>query len=199
MNIAYIRVSSSTQCTENQRSAILEFTNSKKLIVDEFVQIEVSSRKGISERKLDSLIHRLKEDDALIVTELSRIGRSITEIIGVVNELVANGVRLISIKEGIDLHGNHSMQSKTMITLFGLFAELERDLLSARTKEALAAKRAAGIKLGRPKGPGKSKLDAHEKQIQEFLKKGVSLASIAKILGASYGTVYHWVQRHNAH
>ena len=90
------------------------------------------------------------------------------------------------------------MQSKTMITLFGLFAELERDLVSARTKESLAAKQEAGVRLGRPKGPGKSKLDPHAHQIREFIGKGVSLASIAKILGTSYGTLHHWVRRNIA-
>jgi len=85
-----------------------------------------------------------------------------------------------------------------MITLFSLFAELERDLVSARTRESLAAKRAAGVKLGRPKGPGKSRLDPHADQIREFVGKGVSLASIAKIVGTSYGTLHHWVKRNIA-
>ncbi len=131
----------------------------------------------------------------IIITELSRLGRSISEVISIVNELIDKGVRLISIKEDIDLKDRHSIQSKVMITMFSLFAELERDLISQRTKEALATKKAEGIRLGRPKGPGKSKLDPYQAQIHEFLDKDVSLRSISKILGVSYPTLFHYVKQ----
>src|SRR5690606_19580761 len=167
--LGYLRVSTSTQATDNQKGVILQYANQRKLFIDEWIEVEMSSRRHRGDRRIDELLDRLTAGDTLVVTELSRLGRSITEIIGTVNELISLGVRVVSIKEGIDLSGSHSMQSKTMIALFSLFAELERDLVSARTRESLAAKRAAGVKLGRPKGPGKSRLDPHADQIREFV------------------------------
>ena len=195
MVIGYIRVSKVCQELDHQRNTILAFANRRKIIVDEFIKIEVSSRKNQKERKINELLERVGNDDILIITELSRLGRSISEVISLVNELINKGVRLISIKENIDLKDRHSIQSKVMITMFSLFAELERDLISQRTKEALATKKAGGIKLGRPKGPGKSKLDPYREQIQEFLDKDVSMLSIAKIIGVSYPTLFHYVKQ----
>lgn len=195
MVIGYLRISKVCQELDHQRNTILAFAHKRKVIVDEFIEIEVSSRKNKKERKINELLERANKDDILIITELSRLGRSISEVISLVNELINKGVRLISIKENIDLKDRHSIQSKVMITMFSLFAELERDLISQRTKEALATKKAGGIKLGRPKGPGKSKLDPYREQIQEFLDKDVSMLSIAKIIGVSYPTLFHYVKQ----
>ena len=101
---------------------------------------------------------------------------------------------LITVKENVHIQGKHSMQSKMTISMFALFAELERDLISARTKEALAIKKAQGVQLGRPKGPGKSKLNKHQAQIQELLDKKVSMLSISKILGVSYPTLFNFIK-----
>jgi len=199
MIYAYIRVSTDKQDLGNQRNTILEYANAKKIFIDEFIEVEMSSRKARSERKVDLLLSKLNKDDTLIVTEISRLGRSISDVLSTVNHLIETGIRFVSIKESIDLKDKHSMQSKITITMFSLFGELERDLISLRTTEALAAKRAAGIRLGRPKGCGKSKLDPHVDQIKEFLGKGVSIASIAKILGCSYPTVFHFVKRKQLH
>jgi DNA invertase Pin-like site-specific DNA recombinase len=195
MIIGYIRVSKVVQELCHQRNTILAFAHRHKVIVDDFIEIEVSSRKNQKERRINELLERIGKDDILIITELSRLGRSISEVISLVNELINKGVRLISIKENIDLKDRHSIQSKVMITMFSLFAELERDLISQRTKEALATKKECGIKLGRPKGPGRSKLDLYKEQIQEFLDKDVSMLSIAKIIGVSYPTLFHYVKQ----
>ncbi len=121
--------------------------------------------------------------DTLIVTELSRLGRSTAEVIGLVNELIKKQVRVIAIKQGLDIK-QHDMNSKVMITLFSLFAELERDLISSRTKEALASKKAQGIKLGKPKGTiQKSKFDKDVTKIKELLQLGLSVRKIAIFLG----------------
>ena len=110
----------------------------------------------MKERKLDVLLERLKSQDALLVSELSRMGRSVGEIITTVDTLVKCKIRFFAIKEGLRLNGPHNLQSKVMVTLFGLFAEIERELISLRTKAA----RACGKRLGRPPGVlGKSKLD----------------------------------------
>jgi len=195
MLIGYIRVSKASQDTAYQRKAILEYAHKNKLVVDEFIELEMSSRKTPVQRKLDVLLSKVKNGGIVIVSELSRLGRSISEVISTVNLLIEDGSRFISIKEGIDIKDRHSMQSKVMITMFSLVADLERDLISQRTKEALATKKAEGVVLGRPKGPGKSKLEKHEEQIKEFIEKKVSMLSISKILGVSYSTLFNYIKK----
>ena len=130
----------------------------------------------------------------LIVSELSRMGRSVGEIITIVDMLVKRKIRFIAVKEGIRLNGSQDMQTKVMVTMFSLFAEIERDLISMRTKEGLAAAKASGKKLGRPEGVlGKSKLDGKEDEIRKFLALGVSKASIAKITGVDRSTLYNFI------
>jgi len=132
----------------------------------------------------------------LIVSELSRIGRSLGQIINIVDYLVKEKIKFQTIKENITINpGKHDIQTKVMITMFGLFAEIERDLISERTKSGLQAAREKGKILGRPKGVlGKSILDGKEAEISEYLKKGVSKSSIAKILGVSRTCVYAFIE-----
>ena len=141
------------------------------------------------------LLEELGDGDRLIVAELSRLGRSVGEIIRLVDQLVKMRVRFFAIKEGIRLNGKQELQTKVTITLFSLMAEIERDLMSERTKEGIAVARAKGKKLGRPKGKlGRSKLDGKENEIREFLKKGVSKTSLAKIVGCSKTALIHFVK-----
>jgi len=198
-SVAYLRVSKDSQDVKNQRLAILEFARREKMEVDDFVEITVSSRKSTKERKVEQLLEELDTGDTLIVSELSRIGRSVGEIITtvdtLVDTLVKKKIRFIAVKEGIRLNGSQDMQTKVMVTMFGLFAEIERDLISMRTKEGLAAARASGKKLGRPKGIlGKSKLDGREDEITRLLTLGVSKASIAKITGVDRSTLYNFIR-----
>ena len=193
--IAYLRVSKDSQDVNNQKLAILEFARKEQIKVDSFVHITVSSRKSTKERKIDQLLEELEPGDTLIVSELSRMGRSAGEIITTVDVLVKEEIRFFAVKEGIRLNGSQDIQTKVMVTMFGLFAEIERELISMRTKEALAAAKASGKQLGRPKGvKGKSRLDGHEEEIREFLRLGVSKASIAKITGVSRATLYHFIE-----
>lgn len=193
--IAYLRVSKDSQDVKNQRLAILEFARKEKMEVDDFVEITVSSRKSTKERKVDQLLEQLDTGDMLIVSELSRMGRSVGEIITTVDILVKKKIRFIAVKEGIRLNGSQDMQTKVMVTMFSLFAEIERDLISMRTKEGLAAAKASGKKLGRPKGVlGKSKLDGREDEIERLLALGVSKASIAKITGVDRSTLYNFIR-----
>ncbi len=193
--VAYLRVSKDSQDVKNQRLAILEFARREKMEVDDFVEITVSSRKSTKERKVDQLLEELDIGDALIVSELSRMGRSVGEIITTVDTLVKKKIRFIAVKEGIRLNGSQDMQIKVMVTMFSLFAEIERDLISMRTKEGLAAAKASGKKLGRPKGTlGKSKLDGREDEITRLLTLGVSKASIAKITGVDRSTLYNFIR-----
>jgi len=193
--MAYLRVSKDTQDVKNQRLAILEFARQEKIKVDHFVELSVSSRKSTGERKIDQLLDELKAGDLLLISELSRMGRSVGEIITTVDTLVKEKVRFIAVKEGIRLNGKQDLQTKVMVTMFGLFAEIERDLISLRTKEALAAAKASGKQLGRPKGTrGKSKLDGREEEIQKLLALDVSKSSIAKITGVDRSTLYHFIR-----
>ena len=188
--IAYLRVSKDSQDVKNQRLAIHDFAQKEGITVDDFMEAVVSSRKSTKERKIDALLEKLEEGDTLIVSELSRMGRSVGEIITMVDELVKKKIRFIAIKEGIRLNGVQDLQTKVTVTLFGLFAEIERDLISQRTKEGLAAARAKGKQLGRPKGSvSQSKLDDRIEEIQRLLALGVSHASIAKITGVHQSTV----------
>ena len=193
--VAYLRVSKDTQDVKNQKLAILEFAQREKIEVDDYVEITVSSRKSTKERKIDLLLEKLETDDMLIVSELSRMGRSVGEIIATVDTLVKKKIRFIAVKENIRLNGSQDMQTKVMVTMFSLFAEIERDLISMRTKEGLAAAKASGKKLGRRKGAlGKSKLDGREDEIKRFLALDVSKASIAKITGVDRSTLYNFIR-----
>lgn len=181
--IAYIRTSTDKQDLNNQKLEIFEFAKKHKLEVDDFIQMTISSRKTSKERRIDEMLLTLEDADTLIVTELSRLGRSTAEVIGLVNELIKKQVRVIAIKQSLDIK-QHDMTSKVMITLFSLFSELERDLISLRTKESLANKKAQGIQLGKPKGTiQKSKFDNDLDKIKELLNLGLSVRKIAIFLG----------------
>lgn len=196
--VAYLRVSKDTQDINHQRLAILQFAQQERIQVDGFIEVIVSSRKSAKERKLDMLLEQLFEGDMLIVSELSRMGRSVGEIITILDTLVKKQVRSLSVKEGIRLDSfqdSDDIQTRVMITLFGLFAEIERKLISMRTREALAAAKAAGKKLGRPKGIlGKSKLDNRKEEIMQLLALGVPKTIIAKITGVDRSTIYHFIK-----
>ncbi|WP_338239910.1 recombinase family protein [Persicobacter diffluens] len=181
--IAYIRTSTQLQEVDNQKLQLLEYANQQKINIDEFLSIQISSRKTTVQRRIDELTQKLEPSDTLIVTEISRLGRSTSEVIQLINSLLEKGIRLVAIKQGLDLR-QHDMNSKITVTLFSLLAELERDLISIRTKEALAIKKQQGIRLGKPKGTlQKSKFDKDLDQIKELLTLGVSIRKIASILG----------------
>lgn len=181
--VAYLRASTDKQDLSHQKLELLEFARKNDLRIDTFIEVTLSSRKTSKQRRIDELMAMLGEADTLIITELSRLGRSTAEVIALVNALVGRNVRVIIIKQNLDIH-QQDMNSKIIITLFSLFAELERDMISLRTKEALAAKKAQGITLGKPKGTlQKSKFDKDVEKIKELLGYGLSIRKIAKVLG----------------
>src|SRR3990167_4375814 len=181
--IAYLRASTDKQDLNNQKLEILEYARNHKLEITDFIQITISSRKTSKDRRIDEMVATLNDADTLVVTELSRLGRSTAEIIGLINALVKKQVRVIAIKQNLDIT-HHDMNSKIITTLFSLFAELERDMISLRTKEALASRRQQGIQLGKPKGTiQKSKFDKDVVKIKELLSMGLSVRKIANYLG----------------
>src|SRR3954447_7996845 len=193
--VAYLRVSTGSQDLANQKMAVLDYAKPQRFTVDRFVEAQISSRKAPAERGIDDLLGTLAAGDRLIVSELSRLGRSLGQVIRIVDELVNRKVRFVAIKEGIRFEGKQDLQTKVMITLFGIFAEVERDLISERTKEGLVAARARGRLLGRPKGSlGTSKLDGKEGEIRKLLEKEVSKRSLAKIMDVSTTNLRHFIR-----
>ena len=193
--VASLRVSTRSQDLDNQKNAILDYAQRKRIAVDRFIEMQVSSRRVRHRESIENLLHDLEEGNRLLVSELSRLGRSLGQVIQFVDTLVHRKIRFVAIKEGIELDGKQDMQTKVMVALFGLFAEVERDLISERTKEGLATAKAAGKLLGRPKGKrGKTKLDGKEQDIRELLNKNVSIASIAKIMDVSRTALYHFIK-----
>lgn len=181
---AYIRVSTDKQDADNQRLQVLEFARQRSWHVDDFIVVTLSSKRTTKERRIDELASKLQSGDTLIISELSRLGRSTGDVINLVKELTDRKIRVIAIKENIDIKGERDMVSKIIVTVFSLLAELERDLISLRTKEALAAKKRQGLALGKPKGTiQKSKFDKDRPKIEELLGYGLSVRKIAKVLG----------------
>ncbi|HET6444983.1 MAG TPA: recombinase family protein [candidate division Zixibacteria bacterium] len=157
--------------------------------IDDFIAISISSKRARRARRIDELLQKLSDGDTLIVTELSRLGRSTGEVIDLIDELVQGGVQVIVHKQNLTLDKDQDdIQSLTMITLLSLFAQMERMMISKRTKEALAARKAQGVTLGKPKGTIQNSIyDADRERIIELLRLGVSALQIsARHLG--YGT-----------
>lgn len=179
----YIRVSTDKQDSTNQKHEILEYANKEKMGNVDFIEETISSRVKFEKRDLSNLIMMMKDGDTLLVTELSRIGRSTMEVMSVFKILVEKGVKTHIIKSNFKIGAEEDkITSSVLIFAFGLAAELERELISQRTKSALAKKKAEGMILGRKKGQKvKSKLDGKEENIKELLGKNISVAAIAKI------------------
>lgn len=193
--IAYLRISTNKQDLDNQRLAIWDYTYKNNMQIHSFIEVQVSSQKNTKERKTDQLLKEPGDNDTLIVTELSRLGRSLGEIIRIIDELIKKNIRLISIKENIILNNKEDLQTKVMIAMFSIFAEIEHDLISQRNRQGMATAKAKGKKIGRPKGsPGRSKLNGEEEDIKEFLSKKVSKASIARIIGVSYTALCSFIK-----
>lgn len=165
------------------------------VLVVNFIEVKMSSKRSTKERKIDELLDQIQEGDFLIVAELSRLGRSVGQIAILMDQLIKRKVRVVCLKENINLNGKTNIQNKVVITMFSLFAEIERDLISERTKEGLARARAQGKLLGRPKGTlGKSKLDGKEQEIKNYLAKKVNKANIDRIYGVSWPTLENFIK-----
>ena len=193
MIYGYIRVSTDKQTTENQRFEILKFTDEKKLSVDEWIEETVSSTRSLSQRKLGALISSMKKNDILIVSELSRLGRSLMEVMSILHTLMEKQIKVFTTKERYELGNNIS--SKVLAFAFSLSAEIERSMISSRTKEALARKKSEGKRLGRPKGrlSTVTKLSGKDDLIREYLQKKIPQTVIARLLGVNRLTVRNYI------
>lgn len=192
--IAYLRVSTTDQDIEKNKSDILHLANDKDLGKVFFVEEKVSGTVPWKKRKIADIIEELGKGDSLIVSELSRIGRSMLEIMQVLSVAMEKKVNVYAVKGNWQL--DNSIQSKIMAMVFSMAAEIERDLISKRTTEALRAKKAAGMKLGRPIGSGKSKLDQFRPEIEALLANGSTQKFIAKRYGTTEANFSNWAKRH---
>jgi DNA invertase Pin-like site-specific DNA recombinase len=197
MIYGYIRVSTDKQTVENQRFEINSFCQKNALVVDRWVEETVSGVKTVQERKLGALLKKARKGDTFICSELSRLGRNLLMIMAVLNECMNREIQVWTIKDNYRL-GN-DINCKVLAFAFGLSAEIERNLISQRTKEALARKRAEGVILGRPKGSKSKvkKLDGKEAEIKTLLGRRVSISAIARIVGVHRLTVSKFVKENH--
>ena len=190
----YIRVSTDKQSTDNQRYEILKFADEQKWVIDEWIEETVSGTKNVNDRKLGSLLKQMKARDILVVTELSRIGRSLMEIMSILHDCMEREIKVFTCKERYELGNN--INSKVLAFAFSLSAEIERNLISQRTREALSRKKQEGKRLGRPKGSYSkiTKLTGKESVIKEMLDKRISVSAIGRILDVNRLTVYNFIK-----
>ena len=198
--IGYIRVSTDKQDLDKQRHLLLEYAREHQLHIDEFVEIEISSRKNKTARRIDELFTKLNDGDLLLVAELSRLGREMLQVLNIINELSDQGVEITFIRQPeLSTSAGHG---KLLLAIYSYFAEAERTFISLRVKQGLAAARAKGVKLGRPKGSRNKEriLDAHRETILIFLQRGVDLANVRKAVNPdlerpiSYNSYKYFVQ-----
>ncbi len=196
MTYGYIRVSTDRQTVENQRYEILEFCRRENLNVDDWIQETISGTIEPKRRELGKLLSKVQKGDLIICSELSRLGRSLFMIMSILNLLLEKGARVWTIKDGYRL--GDDIQSKVLAFAFGLSAEIERNLISQRTKEALERKKSLGVKLGRPKGLSRhSKLDGAELAVSVMILAGTSVNRIAKLYGTHRKTVLRFIEKRN--
>ena len=187
-------MSTDKQTTENQKFEIENFTNAQNVTVDEWIEETISATKRLEERKFGQLLYRMKKGDQLIVTELSRLGRNLMQIMSILHLCMEREISVNTIKERYELGNN--INSKVLAFAFGLSAEIERNLISQRTKEALARRKAEGVILGRPKGRKSTslKLTGQEEEIVKLLDKKVSVSAIGRLLGVHRLTVTSFIK-----
>lgn len=194
MNYGYIRVSSDKQTVENQRFEIENFCQSKGIKIDGWIEETISGTQNYNKRELGHLLQKVKKDDLIICAELSRLGRNLFMIMEILNICMTKECKVWTIKDNYRL--GEDIQSKVLAFAFGLSAEIERNLISQRTKEALARKKAEGIVLGRPKGrkSSKVKLSGKEEVIRVLLEQNVSKSEIARIFKVDRMTVDSFIK-----
>lgn len=200
MIYAYIRVSSDRQTTKNQYFEISSYAENRGMKIDKWVDETVSSRKALGDRKLGDrklgeLLEKLGRGDTVVVSEISRLGRKLMQIMGILNFCMERLVKIIAIKENYELGDN--INSKVLAFAFGLSAEIERNLISQRTKEALARRRADGLPLGRPKGSSakRLKLSGKEELIESYIRAGLSKSEISRRLNVCSRTLSIFLDR----
>lgn len=197
MVIAYIRVSTQEQSYQGQRHEIETWCRQKGVSIDKWVEEKVSGMRNFKERTLGKAIGKLKEGDLLVCTELSRLGRNMMMVMSILNRCSEKKIRIKSIKDNFEL--SDSLQSKIIAFAFSLAAEIERNLIAERTREALAAKKAEGIKLGRPCGQSRERqrYDGMKEDVMRMLEQKIPRRVIAKKVGIHPNTLSRYLKEDN--
>jgi DNA invertase Pin-like site-specific DNA recombinase len=191
--VAYLRVSTIDQDTEKNRAAILALANHKQLGHVEFIEEKVSGTVSWRNRRIAAILEEAGKGDTIIVSELSRLGRSMLECMEILSIATQKGISIYAVKGDWQL--TNTIQSKIIAMAFSMAAEIERDLISKRTREALIAKKEQGVSLGRPRGVGKSKLDAYRVEIEALLKNGSTQKFIAGRYGTTEANLHHFLKQ----
>jgi DNA invertase Pin-like site-specific DNA recombinase len=194
MVYGYIRVSTDKQTVDNQRFEIERFCIENNITINHWIEETISGTRSLEKRLLGSLLDKAKKDDLIICSELSRLGRDMFMIMSILNHLAQKGVKIWTIKGNYRL--DDTIQAKILAFSFGLIAEIERDLISQRTKEALARKKAEGFTLGRPRGssPAYQKLKINEMEIRKLLSENISKSAISRRFGVSRKTLTSFIK-----
>lgn len=194
MVVAYLRVSTEKQFLANQREELLRFAEKNGLQIDKWYTETVSGSVRSKDRKLSGVLNRMQRGDSLIVTEISRLSRTMLEIMTILNSCIKKEIVLYSTKEGYVFQND--MNSKVLGFAFGLMAEIERNLISMRTKEALARRRQEGVKLGRKKGtcPAMRVLRENKRRLIKDAQRGVSCSELARQKGVSRTTMHRFLK-----
>jgi DNA invertase Pin-like site-specific DNA recombinase len=193
--IGYLRVSTADQNMEKSKADILQLANQHDLGRVRFVEETISGKISWRERKIAGVLESLMANDALVVSELSRLGRSMLECMEILSVAAQKRINVYAVKGTWRL--DQSIQSKIIAMAFSMAAEIERDLISQRTKEALRFKKSQGMKLGRPTGPGKSKLDPYRPEIESLLANGSTQKFIARRYHTTEANLHHWLKKHS--
>jgi DNA invertase Pin-like site-specific DNA recombinase len=186
LTIGYIRVSTQDQSLLNQKHKILEYAYSNQITIDEFIELEISSKKNQKDRLLDEVFSKLEEGDTFIATELSRLGRNMLEILNLIEKFNQAKIKIVFINQPELSTNKNEALSSLLLAIYGYFAQTEREIISERTKQGLKAARASGKILGRPKG-SKNKhrvLDPYINEIKSYIDMDVSQTSILKIINS---------------
>jgi DNA invertase Pin-like site-specific DNA recombinase len=198
--VGYIRVSSDKQDLEKQQHLLWQYAQAHQMLIHEFIRVEISSKKSLRERRIEELLSKMETGDTLLVAELSRLGRNMLETLNLVNELIQREIQLIFVRQPeLSTDGPHG---QLLFAIYGHFAQTEREYISMRTKQGLAAARAQGKVLGRPKGSKNKErvLDPHKDRILEYLEMRLNLAAIMKLVNpeldnpVTYNTFRYFVQ-----
>jgi len=192
--IAYLRVSTIDQDIEKNKAAILTLANQKVLGHVQFIEEKVSGKISWRKRKIAAILDTAQRGDNIIVSELSRLGRSMLECMEILSIATQKGINIYAVKGDWQL--TNSIQSKIVAMAFSMASEIERDLISKRTREALLVKKQNGMKLGRPKGVGKSKLDMYRVEIEALIKNGSTQKFIAKRYHTTEANLHHWMKKY---
>lgn len=192
MYYAYIRVSTDHQHVENQKHEINTFAQKQGIQISKWVDETISSRKPLQERKLGKLLKKLKKGDVLIATELSRLGRNLLEVMGILQNCLEKDCQIWTLKENYRLGAD--IQSKVLAFAFSLASEIERQLISERTKNSLQRLKDEGKHLGRPHVFSYKKLQKKHDKIKELLDKNISKAEIARLMGCTWITLHRYIK-----